>query len=353
MVSKSTMKLTVVILFLANLSVHVLGDHGNCAKKCQPGTVQEDDQAGKRSGLHPFPCSCSSSCTLYKDCCYDSPYRNQVKKPSDRPSTICLSLSGRGQQYRVVSDCPKEWEQTSRFCTESVGHLPPVTSRTTGTTYANIHCASCHGEDSVDSWPVELRCCPEHNSFSERKYVYISGQMWSQVGDHKCLCRFEAHHDDYTFLNDHEVRTCDVQLEISKCSSSWRAPAVNNSRFVRKECYSFLEPVFIGEKVYRNRYCAQCNFKITDGAKCMPAVVELMASGGLSANEIFQFCLKNRYPDCVYYLSAAGRGKARKFSALFDISEQSCLPLEGSRCCEGEIYDYKRKVCRKLKKRRN
>lgn len=88
-----------------------------------------------------------------------------------------------------------------------------------------------------------------------------------------------------------------------------------------------------------------------DSAKCMPAVVESMASGGLGTDEIFRFCLENRLVDCVHYLSLAGRGKARMFSSLFDISEQSCLPPEGERCCAGERYDYRRKKCRKLSKR--
>ncbi|GFU18511.1 hypothetical protein NPIL_303391 [Nephila pilipes] len=56
---------------------------------------------------------------------------------------MCLPLLLVGR-FQAIGECPMSWTESTRFCTDSIGHLPPVTSLVTGTTYASIFCAICH-----------------------------------------------------------------------------------------------------------------------------------------------------------------------------------------------------------------
>ncbi|GFT63213.1 uncharacterized protein TNCV_4747091 [Trichonephila clavipes] len=182
---------------------------------------------------------------------------------------MCLSLSKVGR-FKAVGKCPKSWAQSSHFCSGSIGHLPPVTSLASGTTYASIFCAICHGDYSkLKIWNVELRCCPEHENLEGRHYSYRYGQFWSVVpNQRKCVCTYVAHYNDTSFTKDLELRQCDNNLEISRCSQSWENERVHGL------CKSFLDPVYVGHKIYRNLFCAECNYVKLDEAKCMPPIVD-------------------------------------------------------------------------------
>ncbi|GFU18515.1 uncharacterized protein NPIL_303411 [Nephila pilipes] len=331
--------LRVLILWLTFVLSFASGEHlvpGSCSQKCQK-------VSGRSEAAHSLllKCSCSSSCSMYSDCCFDSPYRNETSNSKTRYN-MCLSLSTVGR-FQAVGKCPRNWPE-SYFCTESIGHLPPVTSLDTGTTYASVFCAICHGDyGKLKRWNVELRCCPEHENLDGRRYVYRFGHFWSVVPtQRKCLCTYVAHYDDTSFTKDLELRQCDKSLEISKCSSSW----VNDE--VQDLCKSFLDPVYVGHKIYRNLYCAQCNYERLDNAKCMPTIVDRKLSEGSNISEIFEFCVSNHLRACVHYLTHFNRGRSYTFSSLLNIREVSCVPPPGKRCCDGEIMDFRAKRCRKI-----
>ncbi|GFR09704.1 hypothetical protein TNCT_440411, partial [Trichonephila clavata] len=45
---------------------------GSCSKKCQ-----KDSEKPDATQDFLLQCSCSSSCSKYRDCCFDSPYRDE------------------------------------------------------------------------------------------------------------------------------------------------------------------------------------------------------------------------------------------------------------------------------------
>lgn len=310
---------------------------GSCSLKCQEDSGRPDIA---RDLL--LQCSCSSSCSIYKDCCFDSPYRDETTD-SKTGNNMCLSLSNVGR-FQAVGKCPRNWSQSSHFCTQSIGHLPPVTSLASGTTYASIFCAMCHEDHNMlKIWSVELRCCPEHENLDGRSYAYRKGHFWSVVPSRrKCICNYVAHYNDTSFTKDLELRQCDNSKEISKCSSSWENDGI------QELCKSFLDPVYVGHRIYRNLYCAQCNYERLDKAKCMPTVVDRKLSEGSNISEIYKFCVSNHLRACVHYLTHFSRGRSYAFSNLLNIREESCMPPPGKRCCDDEMYDFRVKRCRKL-----
>ncbi|GBN89267.1 hypothetical protein AVEN_190165-1 [Araneus ventricosus] len=312
---------------------------GSCSQKCENSANQTNATAEKL-----LPCSCSSSCSVYKDCCFDSQHRNKDGSATST-SRMCISLSTRGR-FLVISGCPSSWSGSSNFCSESIGHLPPVTSTTSGMTYANLYCAICNGDgEKLTTWNVELRCCSEHEYLEGRRYVYRRGHLWSKVDNHgKCLCHYESHYHDTSFADHLELRSCDRSLEISRCSYSWRDDAV------KELCSSFLDPLYIGERIYRNIYCGQCNYERLDRVKCIPTVVERKLSEGSDMPSIFEYCTSHHLTTCLHYLDHLHRGKSYTFSSLLNIREESCIPPAGRRCCEGFRYDFRAKRCRQIVK---
>ncbi|GIY63125.1 uncharacterized protein CDAR_492371 [Caerostris darwini] len=324
----------VCLLNLVSRGETVQLEPGSCSQECRNPANNENSIRAK--------CSCSSSCTVYGDCCYDSPYRNR-SFPAGRPSPsddICIVLSTRGS-FLAVAKCPRTWLLSSQFCTQGLGHLPPVTSMVSGTTYANIHCAICNGDgEDVTMWNVRLSCCSEHDNLDGRRYVYQGGYLWSKVAGHRdCPCSYVAHYNDASFADSLELRACEMNQEITKCSRSWR------DRSVQQLCKSFLDPVYISNRIYRNLYCAQCNYRNLHGAKCMAAIVEEKLSEGLSMSSIRAFCSSHQISSCLNYFSSFGRGRSYTFSSLMNIREVSCLAPQ---CCDGQRYDAKYKRCRQL-----
>ncbi|KAF8776768.1 hypothetical protein HNY73_013714 [Argiope bruennichi] len=334
----ANIKMRLFSLWLLSLCSATLGElpfaPGSCSQKCESqANVTEENL---------LPCSCSSSCAFYKDCCFDSRHR-RVDVSAITVSKMCISLSKRGR-FLAISGCPSNWSGSSQFCSESIGHLPPVTSTTSGITYANLYCAVCNGDgEKLTTWNVELRCCPEHEGLDGRHYVYRRGYLWSKVDNHrKCLCNYVSHYNDASFTNSLELRSCDRSREISRCSSSW------HNDTVKELCKAFVDSVYIGERIYRNIYCGQCNYERLDRAKCMPTIVERKLSEGSDMASIFEYCTNHHLSICLHYFDHLNRGKSYTFSSLLNIREEGCIPPSGKRCCTGFRYDFKTKRCREL-----
>jgi len=354
-------KLQLLLLIYLTLAINIgIGQFlkaGECSRTCQKRisvdneTISEIGSNSERKERFALSqCSCTSSCTAYRDCCYDSEFRTQDQIKTKRMA--CLTLSNRGQ-FKAVAKCSNGWTESSVFCTEGVGHLPPVTSKRSGITYANTHCAICN-EDAEDlvTWNVELRCCEEHDNLEDqsgRRFVYRDGHLQSMIQSSidnirkLCICKFYVHEEDYSSVDTLELRSCDPRLEISKCSSTWW------NETVQQLCESFLDPVYTSDKVYRNVYCAQCNFERLDLLSCTHPVVQRMFSEGKNDTDILSFCDENGLLNCAHILnSITGRGRPYAFSSLLNTNEQGCYPEKGRRCCDGERYDFRSKRCRKL-----
>nr|WBW70151.1 venom protein [Lampona murina] len=183
-----------------------------CSKKCEAPEENADDV-----NFPLYQCSCSSSCSIYGDCCLDSKYENApIWHKTD---FVCLSVIGHGK-YRVVSGCPLD--KSPEFCIDGLGHLPPVTSLTSNVTYANIFCATCNEDvKNLVTWNVELRCSSEiddNDSPNDTiRIIFRYGDIWrlNESDGSKRLCMYRAHFNDFSFLTGLELRSCTNMKKIS------------------------------------------------------------------------------------------------------------------------------------------
>lgn len=308
-----------------------------CSRKC---VSAENENATEDFPL--YICSCSPSCTTYGDCCYDSDHRNATTWV--KMDFICLSLVDRGR-YKAVSGCPAD--QLSDFCKAGIGHLPPVTSKVTNTTYANVFCATCNGDgENLATWNVELRCLDKEKGFAitandTTRIVYHGGYLWrfSDSRQYKSLCMYHVHYDNFRLIDSLELRFCDSGKKFSDCSPSWTESTTIEM------CRSYENPVYFGSRVFRNSHCAECNYMAPRFAQCLPFNMEIMLRMGLYDSSVDQFCRQRGSDACLKYL---GRGRPYSFANLLNINEVACVPDPGERCCPGEKYDFRSKRCRKV-----
>lgn len=233
----------------------------SCTPGCSDRTIRT---------FYGAPCSCSGSCLVYGDCCQNAPYQNTG---NDLTDFGCIMLYGLGP-ISVVNGCPSSSNLLTETCDEAPGTSIPVTSLETGISYSTYNCALCNNDSySIISWPVELRCCPDEEeetgnitAASEKTRHQQSsdgGAPISKAGEvlsEPCDCMFYAQ-DNLKFAMSLELRKC-APVMISTCSSDW----TNDN--TRKLCVSYMDPVHIGERVYRNSYCATCNFEDIELLKC-------------------------------------------------------------------------------------
>ncbi|KFM70658.1 hypothetical protein X975_18558, partial [Stegodyphus mimosarum] len=321
------------IFFRSVTGASRLLEFGSCSTKCQSSLSEIST-----SRIFPLQqCSCSRGCAVYGDCCYDSSYRSE-DTISKKISLKCLHVNGKGS-FLAVSTCSPEMKEMDLFCSSS--SLPPVTSKTSGVTYANIFCAVCNNDYDLQHWNVEYRC-EQQNVLRD-----LSWPSWWHPDHGKIIssqkkrhCEYYAQNDDFTFLDSLELRPCISTAEIFRCSLSWRNLSVSQL------CQSYSDPVYVNGKLYKNLHCAECNYEILTSAKCQPAIVETSLDTGMTAAEIFQLCKEEEFQDCLNYIYDTSRGKKIRFRFLFNVRGKMCIPQPNKICCEGEKYDPRSKLCR-------
>lgn len=312
-----------------------------CSRKCESSEEQSTD-----SFIPLYQCSCSQSCSIYEDCCYDSPYKRTTIYPH-KISFICIAVFGHGR-YKAVASCPPD--QSSDFCKDGLGHMPPVTSRSTNVTYANAFCARCNGDiENLITWNVKLRCSSDNDngvntSNSVTGYIYRSGRFWSlnQKDKLKSPCIYHLHFNDSKFMNDLELRLCTRTRKRSHCSASW------SDLSILEMCRSYDDPVYFHNRAYRNLHCAECNYLNPEFADCLPFYVKNSIRKGLIDSSVQKFCKTRGSLACIQSLSDMEKGRQYAFADLLNIKEKVCVPPEGRRCCRGEAFDFRSRRCRKV-----
>lgn len=215
-------------------------------------------------------CSCTRSCLTYGDCCRDAPYKNTGANEAD---LRCLTLYGLGP-VSVVNNCPSSSSMQMESCAKGQETSTPVTSLETGVSYSTYDCAVCNNDsNSLVKWPVQLRCCPDEEGttaeeeidrerlqYQNTSYATAYSSKVEKVSNASCDCGFYSQ-NDLTFVISLQLRNC-TPVMISTCSSTWK----NDN--IRKLCSSYLDQVYIGEKIYRNSHCAVCNHENIEMLKC-------------------------------------------------------------------------------------
>lgn len=221
-------------------------------------------QSRREKPFYESTCSCSKSCMFYGDCCWNARSQNTDSANLDK---TCITLNGLGPVL-LVSSCPSPSSARSETCYTGLQNTFPVTSKDTGTTYANYHCAFCNKDiSSLTGWPVQLRCCEKERPTKKiwlkmliENFVQHQSKdnNLNDLKDHRyvtnlsCDCKFYAENEDLTFTKSLELRRC-VRAEISECGPSW------GNETTRNMCATYLDPVRSFNGVYRNEHCAECN----------------------------------------------------------------------------------------------
>jgi hypothetical protein len=192
----------------------------------------------------------------------------------------------------VMATCPPDWKDsdTRNRCEHPDESYrdplldAPLTSFSTNTTYANWHCAYCHGDLDVATtviWDAKFDCCSfypptdlsdetivKHLSFnpltstwnlnislptsdmkaSKTTPGYIQRSTDNNEQDIHCNCYM-------TFIPPKmklPTRYCNIR-EIRKCSETWEDAEV------KAQCEAYTARVCSGGNSYRNRHCMLCN----------------------------------------------------------------------------------------------
>jgi hypothetical protein len=232
-------------------------------------------------------------CARYGECCRSSPYFVPEQRLGASPYT-CTTPSAR--YIYVMATYPPDWKDsdTGNRCEHPDESYrdplldAPLTSFNTNTTYANWHCAYCHGDLDVANtviWDARFNCCGsypptdvseetivEHLSFnhltstwnlnislptsdmkaSKLATGYIQRSTDNNEQDIHCKCIMTFRPPEMKlptrYCNLHEIR----------CSKSWEDAEV------RAQCEAYTALVRSGQKTYRSRQCMICNNDIPE-----------------------------------------------------------------------------------------
>ena len=233
-------------------------------------------------------CRCDSLCTAYGDCCAGGPPlactdpANVISRldglQCQRTENIFLGhyrhvhIGDRGA-YWMVSACPDTWPTSSEAaaiqsnCTYGDDSLPPVSDNATGVAYRNVYCAVCNGVESAVRWGYELGCTSWlQQELAEAEYGLVLFQLTLEVIHRECLvCGYRPPPDSNTRACYPHVSSClpsavsseDYQLAVEQCASGPFSPV-------------WAKP---GGRIYRNEYCAQCNYDTPTTCATLPGEI--------------------------------------------------------------------------------
>ena len=243
---------------------------GNCLESCSqisscsPTTCVQDACNGSFDQTYQF-CRCDEDCSFFGDCCQERGNCNSKRdEKSNSRDWQCSSTSGvpenatldgnatvNAPYVLMVRTCDSQWSQTKpksfeervRKLCEYPDSIPtsPVTSNSSGVTYANQYCAQCNYERPGDLvfW-VQQYACPKANSTttpSLETLLKLCTIFWRFLPPP---------------MMDQVARPC-IPTVISVCPSNY----TNTSVVMRCRQYSF--PVTWRGKTYKNKECALCN----------------------------------------------------------------------------------------------
>ncbi|KAL5510442.1 hypothetical protein EMCRGX_G005984 [Ephydatia muelleri] len=231
---------------------------------CSPTTCNQDACDDNFDQTYQF-CRCDEDCSFYGDCCQErGDCTSQRDEKSNSRDWQCSSTSGvpenatldgnatvNAPYVLMVRTCDSQWsqmksksfeERVRKLC-EYPNSIPtsPVTSNSSGVTYANQYCAQCNYERPNDLvfW-VQQYACPKANSTttpSLETLLKLCTIFWRFLPPP---------------MMDQVARPC-IPTVISVCPSNY----TNTSVVMRCRQYSF--PVTWRGKTYKNQECALCH----------------------------------------------------------------------------------------------
>ena len=251
----------------ANLAEISLDDCGSCHGRCELLNTSD-----RYEGL----CSCDSACVVYDDCCWD--FQQECPELHDRaaairnsfdvmPSSICFSVDGLASQRGVL---------LVNSCGGTIYDLPaisgkpdlytqvPVLDLDTGLHYVNLNCAKCNGARRLQAMKVRLYYHFDMNVPTVHRYgetTTTAAQSFSTADEVLEAMATAPDTASYSFLGT-PARQCH-QVVVDNCNETCANMDLIDLCRTGGQSYTYMYP-----QVYRNLYCALCNFNQIDRLLC-------------------------------------------------------------------------------------
>ena len=271
----------------------------NCAPSDQGSCCQE--------------CSCEPDCTKFGTCCPDVLEDfDTVSNPE--VSFQCVQLSYPGHIIRfdnselIVGECPRSLKESAdtknviqkckvRYGTPDLIDILPVDDSFTHITYANKHCAECHGVLEKDRvyWSAAIEC--KNSTFTPTSYQTLLSEI---NGTRDCDVILKPAGGYIKKPCKELINSCNVNGDFD-----------NYDNFTEQACKLYFSPYM---ERFRNPFCALCNGYDVNSTKCDHRGKEGSGLGGVSFSALLDY---------------------RPAETVVDVP----ILLGGDQCTENQLYD--------------
>lgn len=209
-----------------------------------------DDLISCIPATYTATCSCAPNCRLYRDCCWNVPYRELAEDELPNSSCVEVQIGSSWKKFiYMVTGCPRAWpddavrgkcEMADTF--NDTFYFIPATSMA-HVTYRNGFCALCNGDiENATFWNATS------SGAADRVRVVLPDVVENEPSFHLRPCSEYAPNDNCT-----------------QAVPGWAS----------RRCKAYYAPVQDAEdplgQVYRNVYCAICNGANISALTCSPA----------------------------------------------------------------------------------
>ena len=239
-------------------------------------------------------CFCDELCSVYDDCCqdFDGSGGGRLDATSSTTGGIiaatiatmlprgvvtCQRLADTetgglggggsgGPEVYVVSRCARDYadvdvrrrcEEVSQSAADRFQRLPVVGAAPTRALYRNVYCAVCAGETRPTFWRALLRCgtapspllMPTAGAVNRTAPTVAAGRVDIQAFVRSAGC-------PAVFVPPREGAVAPRQCKsnIARCDRNWP------DRTSARRCRERVDYVYAGQRAFRNRDCAVCNY---------------------------------------------------------------------------------------------
>ena len=260
----------------ANLAEISLDDCGSCYGRCEGLNTMN-----RHEGL----CSCDSACVVYNDCCWD--FQQECPELHDRaaaigntfditPNSICFALDDQAGRRDVllINSCGRTiYDHPAVTGIPDLYTQVPVRDLDTGVFYINLNCAICNGAQRIQAMEVHLNYHFGMNVLVIHRYgeTNTTATPAFSTADEVLEAMATTPIVAYSFPGT-PARQCQQAL-VGDCSETCANIDLIDLCRTGGQSYTSMYP---GSQIYRNLYCALCNFNQIDQLQCsayfMPVV---------------------------------------------------------------------------------
>lgn len=294
---------------------------------------------------HDSNCFCDDLCPVFRDCCKDYKRPGRGLWHLQKSTISChrvMEINPEVELY-IVDSCPRdfngdpeiqdkcEMDTSLAWGNGQAFFRLPVAGKKSKIMYKNYYCALCSGDVDVTFWNVKLGCgeIPLANMSADPKEIVDNVLMFTKQNKYYCGLEF----------SDPGIKPRVCKSHIARCDKSWK------DQRIKKKCKSHTAYVYVGKEVFKNKYCAVCNY----------------------VNESYLSCEDTRTPQPGGELGSGGIGDiTAPFSILLDLNtgkgsikehrvgvgvekEVTVTVVQIKECAHGHVYDPFAKICRELR----